>query len=218
MGLPLDTPHTLTTPLTALDLPDLELEALEREASSSRPESRQTRFATTLADTQANAARGTLLPQVSFRAGFEADRQRFVTRGGANWLAAVTLRWNLFNGFADKARIEETSHLLHRAQADQQRTDSAVRLQLRRAFAGVRAAQQRIEVARAAMAEAEESLRITQNRYEAGMANVTDLLRNETAVLDSRTRYLAAVHDQRIAATMLEVAAGRLTASSEVFN
>jgi len=73
-------------------------------------------------------------------------------------------------------------------------------------------------VAKAAVAEAEESLRITQNRYESGMSNVTDLLRNESALLESRTRYLAAVHDQRIAATMLELAAGRLSADSEVLN
>jgi outer membrane protein TolC len=68
------------------------------------------------------------------------------------------------------------------------------------------------------VAEAEESLRITQNRYESGLSNVTDLLRNETALLESRTRYLAAVHDQRIAATMLELATGRLSADSEVLN
>jgi hypothetical protein len=37
-------------------------------------------------------------------------------------------------------------------------------------------------------------------------------------VLESRTRYLAAVHDQRIAAAMLELAAGRLSADSEVLN
>ena len=102
------------------------------------------------------------------------------------------------------------AHLVKRAEFDEQRTDSAIRLQVRRAYAGLNAAQQRIEVARAAVAEAEESLRITQNRYEAGMNNVTDLLRTETAVLESRTRYLAAIHDQRIAATMLELAAGRL--------
>jgi outer membrane protein TolC len=84
--------------------------------------------------------------------------------------------------------------------------------------AGLRAAVQRIEVAKAAVAEAEESLRITQNRYEAGMANVTDLLRNETAALESRTRYLAAVHDQRVAAAMVEMAAVRLNPDSEVLN
>jgi outer membrane protein TolC len=87
---------------------------------------------------------------------------------------------------------------------------------VRRAYADLRAAEQRIEIAKASVAEAEESLRITQNRYEAGMSNVTDLLRTETAVLEARTRYLAAIHDQRIASAALEMAAGRLSADSEV--
>ena len=218
LGLPLDTTHHLTTALSPLDLPDLELTSLEHDASATRPEARETHLAADLAKTQADSARSSLLPQVTFRAAFEADRQRFIDRGGANWLASVGLHWNLFNGLADKARIQESSHWLTRAHADEQRMDSAVRLEVRRAWADLRAAQQRIEVAKAAVAEAEESLRITQNRYEAGMSNVTDLLRNETAVLESRTRYLGAVHDQRLAATMLELAAGRLSPDSEVLN
>jgi outer membrane protein TolC len=218
LGLPLDTQHSLTTPLNALDLPELALDDLERAASTSRPEARQSHLAANLARIQAEGARAAFLPQVSFRGALEADRQRFVTRGGANWMASVSLRWNLFNGSADKARVEETGHLLRRAEAGEQRADSAVRLEVRRAYAALRAAGQRIEVAKASVAEAEESLRITQNRYEAGMNNVTDLLRNETAVLESRTRYLAAIHDQRVAAAMLELAAGSLTADSEVLN
>lgn len=218
LGLPLDSSHTLTTALSPLDLPDLELASLEQGAPAARPEARASRLAGDLAKTQADSARSALLPQVTFHAAFEADRQQFINKGGANWLASVGLRWNLFNGLGDKARIEESNHWLERAHADEQRVDSAVRLEVRRAWADLRAAQQRIEVARAAVAEAEESLRITQNRYEAGMSNVTDLLRNETAVLESRTRYLAAVHDQRIAATMLDLAAGRLSPDSEVLN
>lgn len=218
MGLPLDTAHRLTTALTPADVPDMELAKLERDAVRERPEIRQTRLAASIAQTQADSARSSLLPQVSFRSMVEADRQRFVTRGGTNWLASVSLRWNLFNGLSDTARIDEAGHLLHRAEADARRTDSAVRLQVRRAYADLHAAEQRIEVARAAVAEAEESLRITQNRYEAGMSNVTDLLRNETAVVESNTRYLAAVHDQRVAALMVEFAAGRLAADSEVLN
>ena len=218
LGLPLDSGHVLTTALMPADVPDLDLAELERDAARERPELRQSHMAASLAQTQADSARSSLLPQVSFRSMVEADRQRFVTRGGGNWLASVSLRWNLFNGFSDKARIEEAGHLLRRAEADTRRADSAVRLQVRRAYADFRAAEQRIEVARAAVDEAEESLRITQNRYEAGMSNVTDLLRTETAVLESRTRYLAAVHDQRVAALMVEFAAGRLAADSEVLN
>jgi outer membrane protein TolC len=218
LGLALDSRHTLTSTLNPLDLPDMELASLEHDASSTRPEVRASHLAADLAKTQVDSARSALLPQVGFHAAFEADRQQFINKGGANWLASIGLRWNLFNGNGDKARIEESSHWLERAHADEQRVDSAVRLEVRQAWADLRAAQQRIEVAKAAVAEADESLRITQNRYEAGMSNVTDLLRNETAVLESRTRYLAAVHDQRIAATMLELAAGRLSPDSEVLN
>jgi outer membrane protein len=218
LGQPLDARQTLTTTLTPADLPEPALDSLEHDAVQQRPEARQTRLATSLANAQVDAARVSLGPQVILHTAFEADRQTFVTRGGANWLAAVSLRWNLFNGFSDRARIAEASHAVRRAEADAKRTDSAVRLQVRRAYADLRAAEQRIEVARAALAEAEESLRITQNRYQAGMSNVTDLLRNETAVLDSHARYLAAVHDQRVAALMVEFAAGRLAADSEVLN
>ena len=218
LGLPLDTAHTLTTAMTPLKLPEGLLADYERNALSERPEARQVKLATSLAENQAATARSYLLPQVGVHGVFEVDRQRFYDRGGANWLGSVGLRWNLFNGFSDKARIEESKFALRRSEAEQQHASSAIRLQVRRAYADLRAAEQRIEVTRASVAEAEESLRITKNRYETGLSNVTDLLRTETAVLEARTRHLAVIHDQRIAAAMLEQAAGTLSADSEVLN
>ena len=218
IGLPLDAPHTLTTPLAPLDYAEGSLADQQNNAIEQRPEARQVKLATSLAVTQAASARSSLLPQVTLQGAFEADRQRFVTRGGDNWLVSIGLRWNLFNGFSDKARIEESKFALQRSSAEAARTDSAIRLQVHGAYADLHAATQRIEVAKASVAEAEESLRITQNRYEAGISNVTDLLRTETTVLDARTRHLAAVRDQRIAAAMLELAAGTLTPDSAVLN
>ena len=218
LGLPLDTAHTLSTALTPLKLPEGLLADYEKNALSERPEARQVKLATSLAENRAATARSSLLPQVGFHAAFEADRQRFYDRGGANWLVSIGLRWNLFNGFSDKARIQESKFALRQSEAEQEHAGSAIRLQVRRAYADLRAARQRIEVAKASVAEAEESLRITQNRYESGMSNVTDILRTETAVLEARTRHLTAMHDQRIAAAMLELAAGTLTVDSDVLD
>ena len=131
---------------------------------------------------------------------------------------SIGLRWNLFNGFEDKARVAETKSTQRRTAADKGRAESTIRLQVRRAYSDLRAAQQRIEAIQAVAAEAEESLRISQNRYAAGLNTITDLLRTETALLEARTRYLAALHDQRIAAAMLELAAGTLNVDSEVLN
>ena len=68
--------------------------------------------------------------------------------------------------------------------------------------------------ARDAADQAKESLRIVQNRYEAGLTTVTELLRAQTAQLDATTGYLAALQDWQVARAQLERAAGVLTPES----
>jgi len=216
IGLPLDSVHSFTTPLAPLPVAQTELSAYETNAVNRRPEVRQTRLATEIAEVQVADARSNYLPQVTLHGAFEADRQRFAYRGGGNWLVSIGFRWNLFNGGADKAKIAESEATTRRAAAEQAQAESAIRLQVRQAWANLKAAQQRIESAQASVAEAQESLRISQNRFAAGLSTVTDLLRTETALLETQTRYLAAVHDQRIAAAMLEFAAGTLSPDSDV--
>ncbi|HSW48710.1 MAG TPA: TolC family protein [Bryobacteraceae bacterium] len=218
LGLPLDTPHELTTSLDALPEAAASLAAQESSARESRPEARQVRLGVSLAQNQSEMARSSLLPQVSFRFAFEADRQRFINRGGANWLAGASLRWNLFNGFADKARIAEAHEQVLQARAQQRQVEAGLSLEVRRAYLDLKATEERIRVTEAAVAGAEENLRIVKNRYENGLTNVTELLRSETALAETRLRRLSALHDQRLAAAALELAAGTLSAESSVLN
>jgi outer membrane protein TolC len=218
LGLPLDTPHDLTTALAPLPEAESPMAQYEQSARASRPEARQVRLSESLARTQSEMARASLLPQVSFRAAFEADRQRFINRGGANWFTGVTLRWNVFNGYADKYRIQEANQAVARAKAQGRQIDSAVSLQVRSAYLDLKSAQERIQVTEATVAQARESLRIIKNRYENGLNNVTDLLRGESALLEANLRWLTAMHDQRLAAAALELAAGTLSADSNVLN
>lgn len=216
LGAPLDTPHRLTTTLAQLVSASAERQAYEAKAATDRAEARQALLGVQLAEKQSAQARAAYFPRVSVRGVLEADRGRFVTQAGGNWFAGVTLQWNLFNGFADRGRIRESQQMIAatRSQADQVR--NGARLEVRRAHADLSAASERIGLSKAAVAQAEESLRITRNRYESGLSTVTDLLRNQVAVLESRLRQLMAVHDQRVAAVMLELAAGGLTPESEV--
>jgi len=171
-----------------------------------------------MAETQSALARAGRLPQVSFRLAFEADRRQFINEGGANWLAAVSLRWNLFDGFATKARLAEAGQAARQARAAQRQIDAGVSLEVRRTYLELKASQERISVAEAAVAEAEETLRIVKNRYENGLNYNYELLRSETALAEARLRRLAAIHDQRLAAAALELAAGSLGPDSRVLN
>lgn len=216
LGLALDEPHDLTTPLSDVSTAETAVADLEQRAAEARPEARQAGLATRLASTQVSGARGALLPQVSLRGVFEADRQRFAGRGGANWFAGATLRWNIFNGHSDGARIREASEALAGAQKQEEQVGRGIRLQVRTAWGGYQSARERVTVAQAAVSQAEESLRIIKNRYDNGLTTVTELLRGETALLDARMRRLNALYDVRVSAAVLYQSAGILTGDSDV--
>ena len=113
----------------------------------------------------------------------------------------------------EQARFAES-----RAEALRKRADSAIHLEVRKAYLDLSAAAQRVEVASAAAAEADEANRIIQNRHQAGLNTVTELLRSEVALAAARTRRLTAIYDHRVAAAALEHAAGTLTADSALVN
>lgn len=218
LGRPFDERYQLTTELTPLELPEESLLEYESAAETQRPEVLQARLANGLARAQHGIARASRWPQVWARAVFEADRQEFYRKGGANGYVAVGLRWNLFDGFAREARHSAARWELVAARLTERSTVNRARLEVREAYARLRAATERIAVARASISQAQESQRITANRYEAGLATVTDLLRVETALLESRLRYLQALYEQRLAAITLELASGRLSESSRVLD
>ena len=59
------------------------------------------------------------------------------------------------------------------------------------AYHGYRAAEQRLEVAEAALSQATEALRIIQDRYEEGLTTISDVLRAETALVRARMNVAA---------------------------
>jgi outer membrane protein TolC len=219
LGVSLDRAFELTTPLeSGAAAPEATLEEYRRLAAESRPEMRQAELAQRLAQTQQQIASSHYWPQIVFQGIFEADRQNFFNKGGASWFTAVTLRWSLWNGGETKARVEQARFTESRAEALRKRADSAIHLEVRKAYLDLRAAAQRVEVASAAAAEAEAAHRIIQNRHQAGLTTVTELLRSEAALAAARTRRLAAIYDHRFTAAALERAAGTLAADSELVN
>jgi outer membrane protein len=219
LGVNLDHTFELTTPLESIaTAPEASLEEYRHLATENRAEMRQAELTQRLAHTQQQIAGAAYWPEVVFQGILEADRQRFDDKGGAYWSTAVTLRWNVWNGGETKARVQQARFAEARAEALRRRSDSAIHLEVRKAYLDLQAAAQRVEVASAASVEAEEAHRIIQNRHQAGLTTVTELLRSEAALAAARMRYLAAVYDHRVAAAALEHASGTLTAGSAVVN
>ena len=216
IGIDLDARRLAVTPLTAAAPPGDTLEDYVATAVGDRPDAKQAALGVDLSAAQTRQASATRWPAVVVHGAVEADRARLGNRGGENWLAGVALRWDLWKGNENRTKVRVSRYAEERAVAEQRQVASATELQVRRAWFAFRSAQERLEVADATVAQAEESVRIVRNRYESGLETVTELLRSETALTDTRVRLLAALYDQRTTRAGLEYAAGRLTASAEV--
>jgi outer membrane protein len=215
MGLPEDTPLTLEGQLGEKMFEAGTLDERQTKALRARPDFQQADLGKQQAENGVRSARAGFLPRVDLFGAWEEDNQTFLARGGNNWALGATLTFNLFDGGANRARLRESYALRRQADAMRSQLASAIRLQVRQAYLNLTTARDRVDVSRGAASQAEESLRIIQNRYEAGLATITDLLRAETARTTAKKNFLNAVFDYRLGYAALELATGELAADSQ---
>jgi outer membrane protein TolC len=181
---------------------------LEALAVRTRPEARRAGLQQDLARVLRQGARRAFLPQVGWQSEYEWNGADFSDRTGG-WMVGAELRVNLFRGFIDRARVSETTHGLERAVAERESAESAIRLDVRRAWLRLEAARARVEVGAAAVSQARESQRILRDRYETGIVGVGDVLRSAQAMLDAELQHTIAQVDVLTAAAALDRAVGR---------
>lgn len=192
------------------------MELWEQTALGERPALRAAELQQQAAASNTRVAQADFGPKVGLLASFERDAETLGGPSGTNWIAGIRLDFNLFSGGADRARLAEAKARERQADRNLEAFRSGVRLEVRQAYLETRAAEKRAAAARDAVEQARESLRIIQNRYEAGLTDITELLRAQTAQLEARTAWLVALYDWHVARAALERAAGRLTPESSI--
>jgi outer membrane protein TolC len=214
LGLPNSPAYAPAEALAETQLPLGPLPELETRALGQRPDLRRLQSEQAAQDKGVAAAQASFGPRLNLFAGWEADNPALFTGGGNNWMGGVELQFDLFEGGAKAARLSRERALQDRVAAMRQSAENAVRLDVRRAFYQVDASRQQVDVARAATQQAQESLRINQNRYDSGLATITDLLRVEEATRRAQTDYWEAVYRYRTSYAGLELATGTLNSTS----
>jgi outer membrane protein len=207
MGVPLDRQFTVVEPAPRPMSPS-PLADDEASAVKSRPSIRRAETEVALARVARAAARAAFLPQVLIQGMYEVDGHTLTDRA-SSWFVAGQLRFNLFAGLGDAARLKAATAAEARADAERENLESAVRLDVRTARAELDAAIARGAIGRAAVLQARESQRIIRDRYESGLASVTDVLRAATAVLDAETRRISSIVDVMVGQASLDRAVGR---------
>jgi len=214
MGIALDASVEPAATLAEPGMPVKTIEDWIHVALEQRPGLRAAQLQETAMSEETKAAKAEFGPKIGLFGSAERDAMTLGGPSGINWTAGARLDFNLFAGGAQKARVAEATANANKAKHTVEWFRSGVQMEVRKAYLDGKAAAQRTASARDAAGQARESLRIIQNRYEAGLTTVTELLRAQTAQLDATTGYLAALQDWQAARAQLERAAGVLTPES----
>jgi outer membrane protein TolC len=156
------------------------------------------------------AAKSNFGPSVNAYGTWEEDRGSLGSSGGNNWVAGVQISVDILP-LGKRAELAQQTAEKQRVDAQLVGSQQHVRLEVSQAHIHVRTAELSVETAQAAMDQSAESLRILKNRYGAGLATITDLLRAEDAERQSESSYWHAVYGNAMAYAELLYATGTLT-------
>lgn len=214
MGLPLDQPSGATATLTRAAYPVPAEDALAAELRKRRPDYQRLQDEVRQGELEERGRKSQFYPTLGAFATWEADNPSLKEAGGSNWLAGLSLRWNIYAGGSDAALLQASRQRLEQKRRQLQAMESAMALEVHQALIRVRSAEQQVLAMQASEAQSSESLRILQNRYEAGLATMTDLLSAEAARSAARTALAEAIYRHRLSYAQVEYAAGVLAPGS----
>jgi outer membrane protein len=209
LGLPVETQRGVAGGLVEKEFEVEGQGELIRLALENRPEAKRAALAVRAAGGRVRGARGEFLPRVDAFAAFGASGRTPVT-GSTDYAVGASVTYDLFDA-GRRARLEQARAAEGLAEAEAEQLANQIRFEVVRARQEFVTARARVEVAGRAAGQAAEALRIVQDRYQAGLTTITEVLRAETALVRARTNVLAARYDAYVGYAGVLLATGRLT-------
>ena len=208
LGLPAETPQQPTGELVVRRFSVDAIQVLSSHALQNRPDYQKAVLSTRDTFEQLRGARGEWTPRVEAFASTGISSEH-ITNGSGDYAVGASVSFNVFDA-GRKARISQARAAQLAASAQQEQLANQIRFEIVRAYQQYVTARERLEVVAEVSAQAAETLRIVQDRYQAGITTITELLRAQTALVRARSDVLAARYDQYLSYANVLLATGEL--------
>jgi len=163
------------------------------------------------AESNVELRKSAYLPEVGLAGGYQVDAEDSpFSSDNRSWKVAVGLTWNIFDGMRREAEVGKAVADRRRAEAYDRGMRDQAAFETAQAELGVKEATLRAEIARAALASAEEGVRLLKARYENRLGRMVDLLDAQTALDAARAARIRAENDVRFSRAQRLYASGGL--------
>ena len=213
LGIDQNTPTETVEAPDVTDAPDLPV-ALER-AYAGRPEVAQAEAGIRAAELGIKLAQRSALPSLgmSWTGRYTPDDAGLAPQR-TSWMAAAQVNIPLFDAGLARARVRKAKSDVEAAANAKQQLLDGIALQVRQAHLDLVNARERLGLAAAVLAQAEEQHRLSQVRFETGVTQMPggspllEVSDAQTALTQARTNHLAARYDILTARARLDAAIG----------
>lgn len=195
-------------PIPELTVTASPVESWIAHALNDRPDLAMVREDVEVARMRVREARAQYLPRLDAFSTYGLSGADWES-GSSDYTLGLSLTWDLYDGRRNPG-IDRARALLGTMEAQLQEAEDQVRLQVIQAYEGFLAARERREMARKAVEQAREALRIVKDRYDEGLTTITEVLRAQTAYRRAQWMELGSRFDQVIRYAELLFRVGRL--------
>lgn len=134
----------------------------------------------------------TLLAAVDY--GFQGKKYRFTAEDDFV-IASFILRWNLFTGFQNQARIKQAVVEKELLRQQKEEAEQQIRLEVTQAYYDLKAAIQSVHSAEMECMHARKAFRLVNRKFEEGMASLIEYMDARTSMTEAETNRIIARFD-----------------------
>ncbi|HEY5534215.1 MAG TPA: TolC family protein [Ignavibacteria bacterium] len=187
---------------------------LSVEGKNNRAELKSLQYKISAAQENILATRSAYYPNVFLTGGytFAQPNQRYqppLNQFKGTWDVGINLNWTLLNWGNTSAQIVQAEQNLVQVQTNLEQLKENIEVEINQNYLNLKFAKEKLGVAQLAISQAQENLRMTEDKYKSQIATSTDIIDAQNALLQSSTNYTNALVDYQLSKIKLEKSLGR---------
>lgn len=177
-------------------------------ALEKRPEIKALELNIIQVEHQVKLARSKYFPQIALSYNYVKEGNDITASGSGfhdanSWQAMAGLSWTIWDWNKTDNSVSEKKSLKRQLIQTRKAIEDGIRLELKKAFLDLEETEKNIPTSKKAVSQAEENLRVSQERYKAQVTTSTEVLDAQTLLSQARTNYYNALYDHKLAKAAL---------------